>query len=256
MASMVLTALAAIWFAPTASAQHTAGLVEVPLRVEAGRLMVPVHAADGTEYHFMLSTGTPPTILSASTAAALGDSPELTLGGLAVDFTGSQTISDEDLAMEEFTFHGMIGPQTLNRYDILIDVPGGRLVLRPAGPPAAWEGVTLTDPAPIQVFHGQVMAMNVEIDGQSVFATFDSGRRVAAANEALVARLGAEPEFTATVAFGGSEIPGLTLQQSEIPMNDRWDPDGRGFLILGAAFTYDCAVAISWVRSQLQVCAR
>jgi hypothetical protein len=239
-----------------ALAQHGAGSVEAPLRLESGRLAVVVEAADGSEFDFILSTGTPPTILSASTAAALGTDPALTIGGHPVDFEGSQTIPDDNLTVDGFAFDGMIGPQTLNQFDILIDVPGQRLVLRPIGPPAAWDGVALGDPVPVRVFHGQMIALSVDLNGQTFMASLDTGHSVLIVNEPVTQSLHVEQAFTGQVTLGGTEIADVPVEMINVDVMARWDPDSKGFVLLGAPIAYDCAIAISWVRSEIQVCAR
>lgn len=239
---------------PLLASQH--GDVEIPLRVEDGRLTVTVHAPDGTGYDFMLATGTPPTVLSESTAAALGEEPALTIGGLEVDFIGAMTLPDDRLHTAGFAFDGMIGPQTLNAYDMLLDVPGGRVVLRPIGRPAPWAGVTLGEPIPIRVLHGQMLAMEIELEGQTFFANLDTGQPVLVINEPALHKLGREPEFTGSVTLGGVRFTDLPVERIDLPILSRWDPDGAGFVLLGAPIAYDCPIAISWVRSEMQVCAR
>ena len=66
--SLAFVFLLVLMASPATAQMHGSGAVEIPLRVENGRLLVPIQAADGTEMVFMLSTVTP-TVLSASTAA-------------------------------------------------------------------------------------------------------------------------------------------------------------------------------------------
>ena len=239
-----------------AFAQHGAAPLEAPLRLQSGRLAVVVQAADGREFDFILSTGTPPTVLSASTAAALGDEPALTIAGQPVDFAGSQTIPDDNLNVDGFAFDGMIGPQTLNQFDILIDVPGHRLLLRPLGPPAAWDGVALREPMPVRVFHGQMIALSVDLNGQTFMASLDTGQSALIVNEPVTHTLGTEQKFKAALSLGGAEIVDVPVEMIDLDVMERWDPDRKGFVILGAPIAYDCAIAISWVRSEIQVCAQ
>jgi hypothetical protein len=236
--------------------QHGAGPVEVPLRLEGGRLAVTVQEANGSAFDFILSTGVPPTILSASTAAALGAAPALTIGGHPVDFAGSQTIPDDDLNVDGFAFDGMIGPQTLNKFDILIDLPGQRLVLRPIGPPAAWDGVTLGEAVPVRVLHGQMIALSVDLNGQNFMASLDTGRPVLVVNEPVTTALHVGQAFTGALTLGDTPMTDVPVEMIDVDVMARWDPDKKGFVLLGAPIAYDCAIAISWVRSEIQVCAR
>ena len=134
--------------APNARSQQ----IEIPLRFEDGRLIVPVEASDGTQLEFILSTSS--TSFSRSTVGRFGDQPELTIGGVPVYTEGVQTVSDEELAVRERVMDGMIGPQTLNQYDVLIDVPEGQLVLQPIRGEVEWEGVALSLPMRVRVLHG------------------------------------------------------------------------------------------------------
>ena len=66
--TLLLAALAS----PLAARTQRGELIEIPLRVEGGRLLVPVETPDGAEFEFVLSLGNP-TVLSESTATRLGD---------------------------------------------------------------------------------------------------------------------------------------------------------------------------------------
>ena len=66
MRKLIATAIVVAAAASPAFAQtHASELIEIPLRVEGGRLLVPLQAPDGTEIEFVLSTGTP-TMFSQS----------------------------------------------------------------------------------------------------------------------------------------------------------------------------------------------
>ena len=56
---------------PSAEAQMHDGGTDVSLRRQGNRLVVPVRAADGSEYEFYLSTGNGVTVLSESAAARI-----------------------------------------------------------------------------------------------------------------------------------------------------------------------------------------
>ena len=61
---------------PAAAQTQSDESIVIPLRVDGGRLLVPVEAPDGAEFEFVLSLGNP-TVLSESTAARLGDHPHI-----------------------------------------------------------------------------------------------------------------------------------------------------------------------------------
>jgi hypothetical protein len=154
--------------------QTNSGTIEVPLRVDGGRLLVPIDVADGTQLEFVLSTGGNPTVLSESTAARVG-THALSMAGVPLYMEGSVTLPDADLTTSKLTIAGMIGPQSLSDFDVLVDVPGGRLVLRPIGPPADWEGMTLSDPVWVRVLHGVLMGLDVEMNRVPFKAMLDLG---------------------------------------------------------------------------------
>jgi hypothetical protein len=253
-----LVALVGILFlAPTAAAAQNGAPepIEVALRMANGYLIVPVTAADGTEFEFTLSTGTPPTVLAQSTAEHLAGSTDLRMGGVPLNMDGVQTISDDRLTRDGELSHGMVGAQTLASYDILVDVPGGRLLLRPIGRPAPWPGVELGEATPLRIFHGVILSMQVELNGLEFPASLDLGITDTLINAPAADRLGITDEASGTVALGGATMKS-GVRVSDLDIFGRWDPNGTGFVIVGAPITADCAVAISWVRSELRTCVR
>ena len=257
MKKLLAVAILAIAVASPATAQmHGQGPTEVSLRVEAGRLLVPVKAADGTEFEFMLSTGTPPTVLSESTAAKLGGHLNLTIGGLPLDMEGFATVPDEQLTADGLVIAGMVGSETLNDYDILIDVPGERLVLKPFGRRVEWEGMTLSDPIRLRVFHGTVLALDIEFNGRAYPAQLDLGMSTMIINEPVQTALHLEAEGDSTLRLGDMTYPGLPTRMRDLAIFERWDPNGAGFVIVGAPFALDCAVSISFVHQELRTCVR
>ena len=105
---------------PAAAQMHGQGPTEVALRVEAGRLLVPVQAADGTIFEFMVSTGTPPTVLSQSTADALGEQA-LTIGGIPLDMAEVVTVPDEQLTSDGLAMDGSFAVPTLRIVSLEIE---------------------------------------------------------------------------------------------------------------------------------------
>ena len=52
---------------------------------------------------------------------------------------------------------------------------------------------------------------------------------------------------------GWSDLP---IAVVDSPIFQGWDPEGKGFAVIGAAFAYDCALAVSWVHEELRTCLR
>jgi hypothetical protein len=235
---------------------HDGEVVEVPLREHGGRLIVPVRAADGTELEFILSTGVRVTVFSESGAARAGGLGGLTLGGLAVPSEGGQTLPDQSLETDGTVFDGMIGPNMLADFDILIDLPRERLLLRPAGSAGEWEGVELSDPVRLRVFHGIVLSLDVELNGIEFPATLEIGTSGVIVNERAGEEAGLQPADVATVTLGGAAHPDLPVEVRELEIFERWSPNGDGFVLVGAPIAYGCAVSISWVRREMRTCRR
>lgn len=232
---------------------QTAGVVEVPLRLQDGRLVVSAQAPDGAELDLYLSTGSPSTVLSESAAARVGEGP-LTVAGLPVPLDGRQIPPDDELILDGTSYAGMITSNMLNRYEILIDVPNGRLVLAPIGPAAPWDGVDLSEPVPLRIFHGVVLSLDIELGGRSYPAMLELGTPRLLVNERVIEETGIEERGTLRV--GGATIPDVPVSLSDHPVIARFSPNGDGFVLLGTPLLADCAVAISWARRELRTCLR
>jgi len=250
--AMLMTAMAA----PAAAQMHGNGAVEVPLRVEQGRLLVPVQAPDGTVFEFILSTGTPPTVLSASTAAILGDDTALTIGGLPLASEGIVTVPDEQLTVNGVVIAGMVGPDTFNDFDVLIDVPGERFVLKPFGRSVEWEGMTLSDPIRLQVYHGTVLALEVTLNGKPYQASLDLGTSTVVVNEPVRQAMHLQAEGVSALGLGSTTFADVSTHVLDLDIFGRWDPDGNGFVIVGAPIAYECAISISWVHREMRTCVQ
>ena len=82
----------ALWASPVEGQTARSEPIEVPLRVEEGRLLVTVDGADGAKYDFVLGLGM--TLLTESSRARLGDGlSSLTLGGIPVETAQSSTVT-------------------------------------------------------------------------------------------------------------------------------------------------------------------
>jgi len=228
--------------------------VEIPLRLEAGRMVIPARAADGTELAFLVSTGSAVTVLSASGAAKIGGQA-VTIGGLPVNMDNAQTLDDADLTVKGRVMDGLVSNNTLNAFDILFDVPGGRLVLKPFGRSVAWPGMTLSDPVTLRIYHGVVAALDVEIDGTPYPAMLELGAPALLVNEAVL-RENRITEGTAALGLGSTVFENLPIEGSDHPSIPRFSPNGDGFVIVGAPPAWACAISLSWVHRELRTCVR
>jgi len=240
--------IGAVSMPTTAQAQNDA--VEIPLRVHDGRLLVPVTAADGTEFEFALSTANASTILTASTAAKIG-TQAVSVGGLAVQMDGFATIPDGQIEAD-----GMIAANTLADFDVLIDVAGARLVLKPFGREVAWEGVTLSDPVRLQVLHGVIFLLSVELNGNPYQATIDLGTQTTLISSPAGTALGITGAGTATLGIGAVNRSGFPVKVQDLDVFGRFDPSGKGFVMLGAPLALDCVVSLSWIHREMRTCVR
>ncbi len=235
--------------------QDTGDQIVIPLSVEGGRLRVPVQGPDGAVYNFTVNLGM--TMLSESGAARIGDDLHgLTLGGSAVDTEEILTVPDGELAIDGMVFDGVIGAQNLNSFDILIDVPGGRLVLKPIGRSVQWEGVPLTNAVPLRVYHGLLLSVDVELEGMVFGGVLDLGPSTIIISEAARAKSGAEGDRVATFRMGYRTFTDVPIRVEELAIFQGWDPEGKGFVVIGAPVTYDCAIAISWAHAEMRTCLR
>jgi hypothetical protein len=232
-----------------------AAAVEIPLSVRNGRPVVPVKARD-EQLDFVLSTGSGSTVLSASLAERLGEGPELWLGEVPVPMQGAATLPDEQLTIDGVTIDGMIGANTLNQFDVLVDVPGGRLVLQEIGAGVSWDGMTLSEPVRMRVLHGIVLSFQVELGGRTYPATMDLGTPMLVVNPGVKTDLQLADEDTATLSLGGATQPDLPVHVLDLPMLRRFSPDGAGFVLVGAPVVWDCALSLSWVHQELRTCVR
>lgn len=241
---------------PLPATAQAGAVAEAPLRVRDGSLVVTVLAPDGTELDFRLGTSSPPTVLAESTVERFGEVPRLTVGGLPVQVDGFQTLPDDRLSpVGAPSIAGVIGASTLRDYDVLVDVPGGRLLLREVGPPVPWEGVELSEPIPVQILHGSVVSLSVRVGDSDIFTLLDLSAGATVFSPPTTARLGLEPEGEVTIGLGATELR-TAYEQRDLPVFRNFDPDGNGFIILGAPIATDCPLALSWARREMRICVR
>ncbi len=239
----------------TARAQDT-GTIEVPLHLDGGRLVVVARAPDGGEYRLAVSTGNGTTVLSESAAARLGENGTLSIGAVPVVTDRMATVPDGDLVADGSTVDGLLGSNTLNQFDVLVDAPGGRLVFQPIGDAVSWEGMTLSDPVRLRVYHGVMLGFDVRFNGREVAGMLDLGTTALVVNPPLQSALDGGLEGSATIGLGDVTLADLPAQVSDLPVFRPWDPEGRGFVIVGAPIAYRCPIAISWVHREMRTCVR
>ena len=253
LSSCILVGCSALVGVQTALGQENgADPIEIPLRMEKGRLVVTVDAPNGESYEFGLALGM--SFLGESFVAEVGAGVSaLTLGGVPVETEQAQTVSDAYLG-EEMGLSGLVGGLTLNKYDILIDVPNGRLLLGPVGRRVRWDGVSLTNPTNLVIFHEVLMRTEVQIGGKVFGGLLDFQTPGLEVNEPVRVAAGFEGESVDSFRMGYSGWDELPVRVTENPIFGGWDGDGNGFVIIGAEVARNCAIAISWAHAELRTC--
>lgn len=230
--------------------------MEVRLRVRDGHLIVPVTAPDGSELEFGIATSSPPTGIAEELAARLGEAAALTLGGLPLPPEREHWTAAQLPAPGGARLDGVLGAAFLSDYEILIDPPGGRMQLRSVGPETAWPGVDLADPVAIQILHGAVVSLTAEVNGTGFFTLLDLASTSNVFSPAVGDKLALADEGEAEVGIGTRVLPGQPYRVRDLDLFRRFDPNGNGFVILGAPIVESCAMAVSWARRELRTCAR
>ena len=249
---MVATVLAGS-VSPVLGQAPGGGAIEVPLRVEDGLLRVTVDGPDGAEYDFVLGLGM--TLITESGAAQIGEAvSSLTIGGVPVETEQAFTVPDEELATSTTVPAGVLGGMTLNKFDVLIDAPNQRLVLKPIGRSVRWDGVTLSNPVGLTLFHDVLARVDVEVAGQVFGGLLDLAAPHMAVNEPVRTEAGFSGDGLDSFRMGYSGWTDLPVVVTDSPTFQGWDPEGRGFVIIGAPVAYECAIAISWVHAELRTC--
>lgn len=230
------------------------GEVEVPLRVAEARLLVPVEAPGGERLTFLLGTGSAETVLSRSVASRLGPAPELTLGGHRLPTESVHTVPDDALGTGESAADGILSATFLGGFDLLVDVPGGRLVLRAAGRGGDWNGAPLGEATAIRVLHGVVLGIDVMVNGVEVPGLLELGTPAVLMNPAAASAANLQSD-RATLMLAGAVFPNAAVQVGDHPVFERV-PGGGAFAVVGSPVVLECMAAISWVRQTLRMCVR
>lgn len=227
-------------------------VVEVPLEVLGGRMVVQARADDGTELRFLVTTGSSVTVLSESGAARIGGQG-VSMGSVPVNMDGRQTVPDDGLTVDGVVMDGLVSNNTLNRFDALFDAQGGRLLLKPFGRAVEWPGFALSDPVRLRVFHGVVLGLDVEVGGKSYPAMLELGASSLLVNQAVLDG-GTFDDGTADLRLGKRLFEDVPIKLSDNPVIARFSPNGDGFVLVGVAPALECAVAVSWIHRELRTC--
>lgn len=255
MSRFVVPALLALFVGSPAAAQmNQSGTIEVPLRVQGGKMVVPVETGDGDRLEFIVSTNA--TTILSETGALRSGGQGLTLAGVAVPTDHAETYSDADLTVGGRVFDGMIGSNTLNQFDVLIDVPGSRLILKQIGREVEWEGMTLSDPVPLRIYHGTVISLDVEVNGMAYPAMMEIGTTSVIVNESVRSETGITGNTASAFTIGGTTYSDMPVHVEDLPVFLRFQPDGGGFVLVGAPIALDCAISISYVHQEMRTCVR
>lgn len=171
----MLTVMAAAL--PLAGAFTTPGalaaqdVTDIPIRMDGGRLIVEVDDATGESYDFILGIG------EASIATSMADhfdGAELSLGGIAISIADHARVPDDSFAHEGMAQPvGVLGGAVLMNYDVLIDAPGGRMLIKPSGRSVRWPGALLSNAVSIETLHGYLVRVNVQVGETVVDALLD-----------------------------------------------------------------------------------
>jgi hypothetical protein len=225
--------------------------------VEDGRLVVTLRAGSGEPLDFIL--GAAGTLVSSWGAEQLGAGLEgATLGGVAVSFAGAQVVPDQSLLLDrpfEGPIGGVLGGQSLMDYDILIDAPGRRLLLKRPGRFVQWEGVELTGAVALQILHDYLIRTDVEVNGEIFSAHVDLSPATMLVSSVVRDRAGLQ-DGRADFRMGYASFPDRPAQFLDLPALRAWGGDDVGVVFVGAPVAYDCAIAISWTHAEMRTCVR
>lgn len=209
---------------PALACQRTR-VAEVPLRLVEGYPLVPALLM-GQPVSLLLDTGAQGMLVTPAMADALGlplngltrvfgtggsqqarvvRLPGLRLGGAAMTEQLAPVLPlPIDLAVSP-PLAGLLGASLLARFDLDLDVPGGRMVLWAPGDCPPPGGTTL----PLEVSRAGEAFVPVRVNGQPMLALLDTGSRATILSQAAAKRLGIAMPSSANTAPGvdGNPIP-------------------------------------------------
>ncbi len=252
-------AVAALVMGSADAVDAQSSAVTVPLHIHDGRLWVPVESESGEAFRFLVSTGNAMSVLSERGAERVRGAGPLYIGGsptLSIDMTDVVEGSDENFHFEGETFDGLIAPNTLNRWDLLLDAPAGRMLFAPIGRPVEWDGYELSDPVRLRIYHGVAISLQVELSGTPTPAMLEIGAPRLYGNEAVGEMGGIVEERAPELRIGGAAWTDLPARVEELSVIRRFSPSGEPFVMVGGVIALDCVLALSYVHQELRTCVR
>lgn len=240
-------------------AGQQANTIEIPLKTVGGRLVVPVETPSRERIDFILGLGS--TFLTQSGANRIGASRDgLTLGGLPVQIGAAQAIPDDLVVLDggpaPAGIGGIVGSETFNAYDVLIDAPRGRLTLKPAGRSVRWDGVALSNPVKVQVIHDSLIRTNVESGGKVFDALLDLAGPTMVMSQAAATSADVS-DGAVDFKMGYTRYTARRTRVLPLQLFQRWgDGGGKGFVLIGAEVARDCLLAVSYVHQEIRTCVR
>ena len=114
----------------------------------------------------------------------------------------------------------------------------------------------MSDPIRVRVLHGILMGMDVEFNGREYAAMLDFGMGTLVVNEPVRTQTKIDAVDEGTLKLGGRTFYDLPVRTLDLPLFRGWDPNGDGFVVVGAPLAYDCAISLSWVHREIRTCVR
>lgn len=251
MRRMHLVLAVALALPATVSGQEA---TEIPVRVDGGRLIVEVEDGSGQSHDFILGVGY--ASIATSMADRLG-AAELSLGGIAFSIADHERVPDDSFAHEGMAQPvGVLGGAALNDYDVLIDVAGGRMLVKPSGRSVRWPGESLSNPVSVQILHGYLVRVNVQVGETVADALLDLKDPHVQLSPPVGEAEGVGDGSIDSFRMGYSGWPSLPVKVGTTPTVLGWGGDKRAFAVVGAAVAIDCALAISWRHQEIRTCIR
>jgi predicted aspartyl protease len=288
--------------APPASLPVAAPYAEAPLVEDNGRILVRVSIAGHDSLVFLLDTAAQEGAISPETRDLLGldpasgqtmnvrgasgpttltrmPLPPVTVAGETVDGLNAVVL---DMARARRSagppYAGILGADFLRRFDVEIDVPGGRLRLwrhregsAPPVPPRA--PANLANIAEVQGF----VAFDVAVGDAVARAILDSGAHTSTLNWRAAAEAGVTRESPGLVVSGsvaglsgdavethrhrvdavgveGFRFPPLEMSITDLPIFQAIGFGERPAMLLGADLLRECRVFISYSQRRVHLC--
>jgi hypothetical protein len=108
----------------------------------------------------------------------------------------------------------------------------------------------------VRIFHDVLIRVDIEVGGKVFGGLLDLSSPDLEVNEPLRAAANIRAGRIDSFRMGYTGWRDLQVAVVDSPVIRRWDGEGTGFAIIGAAVAYDCAIAISWAHSELRTCLR